>query len=72
MKLNDVISELQSLADEGYGDYHIEFVCDTNQTYFNDSENTYSTDSRIFDFDDPSRHREVYDQQKIIQLHSKW
>ena len=72
MKLNDVIAKLQALADEGYGDYHIEFVCDATQTYFNDSEHTYGTDSRTFDFDDPNHKREVYDQQKIIQLHSKW
>lgn len=72
MKLNKVIEELQALAAKGYGEYDVTFVCDTTQTYFNDSENTYGTDSRIFDFDDPSRTHKVYDQQKMLELHSKW
>ena len=52
MKLSDIIKRLQELEREGYGDYDMTFVCDARDTYFNESEHTYSTDQRTFDFSD--------------------
>lgn len=68
MKLKNVIAELQELANEGYGDYDITFVCDAYQQYYNDSDNTYGTDERTFDFS-WAHTSKINDRHKSIEIH---
>ena len=68
MKLKNVIAELKALEDQGYGDYDITFVCDEYRQYYNESEHTYGSDERTFDFSWTHTNK-IDDQHKSIEIH---